>query len=99
MKSRLHAAQPNLRTLSPQRGELPRLFNRGPNHIAARGAGSSDNEKWMASAKPPLLLTLLLRLFADISQNTAVHIQNVAVYGVGRVGCEEHCGTCELVRL
>ena len=33
---------------------------------------------------------LLLGLFSDISQNTAVHIQNVSVYKVGGIGCQEY---------
>ena len=32
----------------------------------------------------------LLGLFSDISQDTAVHIQNVSVHEVGSVGCQEY---------
>ena len=56
MKSRLHTAQLDLRIPAPQRGELPRLFNRGLKQIAASGAGPANNGKWMPSARAPLSL-------------------------------------------
>lgn len=39
----------------------------------------------------------LLRLFANVCQNTAIDIQNVSVYGVGGIGGKEYCGACKLI--
>ena len=36
------------------------------------------------------LVEILLRLLADISENTAVDIKDVTVYEIGSVGCEEY---------
>ena len=40
-----------------------------------------------------------LRLLADIGQNAAVHVEDVAVDEVGRVGSEEHGRALEVLRL
>ncbi len=40
-----------------------------------------------------------LRLLADIGQNAAVHVEDVAVDEVGRVGREEHGRALEVLRL
>ena len=38
----------------------------------------------------------LLRLLADVSQDTTVDIEDVAVDGVGSVRCQEHSGSTKL---
>ena len=45
------------------------------------------------------ILVALLGLFTNISKDTAIHIQHVAVNGVGGVGGKEYCGTAKLFRL
>ena len=40
---------------------------------------------------------ILLRLLADISENTAVNVKNVTVYKVGSIRGKEYCGTGEVV--
>ena len=41
----------------------------------------------------------LLGLAADVSQNAAVGVQDLAVHKVGSVACKEHAGTHHVVRL
>ena len=40
-----------------------------------------------------------LGLLADVSQDAAVHIQDVAVDEVRRIGSQEHGGAAQIVRL
>lgn len=53
----------------------------------------------------PLSLTaslpyyLLFRLFSDVSQDTAVNVQNMSVHCVGSLRCQEHSRTCEFLRI
>lgn len=37
----------------------------------------------------------LLWLFSDISQNTAIYIEHVAIDSVRGVGCQEHSGSAQ----
>ena len=40
-------------------------------------------------------IPVLFRLFSNVSQNTTVYIEDVAVYSVGSVRSQEYCRTCK----
>ena len=42
---------------------------------------------------------VLLGLAADVSQNAAVGVQDLAVHKIGGVACKEHAGAHHVVRL
>lgn len=55
-KLRFRVKGPNLRTLSPQRWELPRLYNSEPLKYRGKGGGAAKNhEKCSPSVKEALL--------------------------------------------
>lgn len=41
----------------------------------------------------------LFRLFANVSQNTAIYIQDVAIHGVRSLRSKEHSGTSQFLRV
>ena len=51
-----------------------------------------------AYRKPPSGQIPYSGLFADISQDTAIHIQDVAVHKVAGFGSQEHCRTLQILR-
>ena len=47
--------------------------------------------------RPPPRPNALLRLFADVGEDAAVHVQNVPVDEVRSVGSQEHGGTLQVL--
>ena len=45
--------------------------------------------------RPFLMYLFLLRLLADVGEDTTINIKHMAIYGVRSMRCEEHGGTTQ----